>query len=92
MSLPLSPSPRPHSQQVKRLEASDRERREMAAAENAESLVKALEEMERQQSGVLSAALQRSDAALGEVARVKEVLALLALCCCCCVQSTVGRV
>ncbi|CAM9306431.1 unnamed protein product [Ectocarpus sp. 12 AP-2014] len=30
--------------------------------------------MERQQSGVLSAALQRSDAALGEVARVKEAM------------------
>ena len=58
---------------MKRLEASDRQRREQAESENAESLAKALEEMERQQSGVLSAALQRSDAALGEVARVKEV-------------------
>lgn len=58
---------------MKRLEASDRERRERAERENAGSLAKALEEMERQQSGVLSAALQRSDAALGEVARVKEV-------------------
>lgn len=61
---------------MKRLEESDRERREKAEAENAGSLVKALEEMERQQSGVLSAALQRSDAALGEVARVKEVRVL----------------
>lgn len=59
--------------QAKRLEASDRERREQADNENASSLVKVLEEMEREQSGVLSAALQRSDAALGEVARVKEV-------------------
>ncbi|CAM9518418.1 unnamed protein product [Ectocarpus fasciculatus] len=59
---------------VRKLEASDRQRRKQAESENAGSLVKALEEMERQQSGVLSAALQRSDAALGEVARVKEAM------------------
>lgn len=58
---------------MKQLESSDRQRRERAESENAGSLVRALEEMERQQSGVLSAALERSDAALGEVARVKEV-------------------
>lgn len=58
---------------MKQLEESDRQRREQAESENAGSLARALEEMERQQSGVLSAALQRSDAALGEVARVKEV-------------------
>lgn len=61
---------------VRKLEALDRQRRQQAESENAGSLVKALEEMERQQSGVLSAALQRSDAALGEVARVKEVVRL----------------
>lgn len=63
-------------QKVRKLEASDRQRRQQAESENAGSLVKALEEMERQQSGVLSAALERSDAALGEVARVKEVVRL----------------
>ncbi|CAN0545583.1 unnamed protein product, partial [Ectocarpus sp. 12 AP-2014] len=59
---------------VRKLEALDRQRRQQAESESAGSLVKALEEMERQQSGVLSAALQRSDAALGEVARVKEAM------------------
>ena len=58
---------------VERLEAAAREQRERTEKENAESLTRALEEMERQQSGVLSAALARSDAALREVARVKEV-------------------
>ena len=58
---------------VTRLEVEARQQRERMAAETAESLVRALEEMEQQQSEVLSAALVRSDAALGEVARVKEV-------------------
>lgn len=69
---------------VERLEASTREEREALAAETRESLLRALEEMDRQQSKVLSAALARSDAALGEVARVKEVHvddACLLLCC-----------
>lgn len=56
-----------------KVEQSAREMREEAERKNAESLVRALEEMERQQSGVLRAALARSDAALKEVARVKEV-------------------
>lgn len=60
---------------VKGLEVAAREQRELMAGETAESLVRALEEMEQQQSEVLSAALARSDAALGEVARVKEVRA-----------------
>lgn len=58
---------------AKVLEAGARRQRETVEREAAESLVRALEEMERQQSGVLSAALARSDAALGEIARVKEV-------------------
>lgn len=66
---------------VKRLEVAASEQRELMAGETAESLVRALEEMEQQQSEVLSAALARSDAALGEVARVKEVMAYVVPLC-----------
>lgn len=59
-----------------KVEQSARKMRDGAERKNAENLVRALEEMERQQSGVLSAALARSDAALKEVARVKEVRGL----------------
>lgn len=65
---------------VRRLEVAAREQRELMADETAGSLVRALEEMEQQQSEVLSAALARSDAALGEVARVKEVRVYLVCC------------
>lgn len=66
---------------ARHLEEEARRQRETVEREAAESLVGALEEMERQQSGVLSAALSRSDAALGEVARVKEVSGLVFLFC-----------